>query len=87
LWAQDAVPRGDSGVIKKKDDAAPAEPSKSSEARLTKFVEPEYPAAAKAKGLETKVVLELIIDAKGKVQSATVVNPGPTGEGFDEAAL
>ncbi len=32
-------------------------------------------------------MVELIIDAQGKVQSALVVNPGPVGEGFDESAL
>lgn len=87
-FAQGAVPRGESGAVKKEDSGGGKAPeNKSVEARLLKFVQPDYPPAAKAKGLESKVVLELTIDANGKVSSATVVNPGPAGEGFDEAAL
>ncbi len=82
------MPRGDSGAIPKKaEPAQPAPTTKAKEARLLKFAEPEYPAAAKAKGLEAKVMLELIISETGAVTSAVVIGPGPEGEGFDEAAL
>jgi TonB family protein len=46
---------------------------------------PEYPEAAKARGLSGEVVLELDISAEGQVLDARVVKPG--GDGFDEASL
>ncbi len=45
-------------------------------------IDPEYPA--EAAGLEATVVLELVIDAEGRVTSAKVIDP--VGHGFDEAA-
>ena len=49
------------------------------------YVEPQYPPAAKAAGIEATVVLKLTIDIDGKVVKA-VVSEG-AGGGFDEAAL
>jgi TonB family protein len=49
-----------------------------------KFVSPEYPADAQARGLRGIVILELIIDKEGKVASAMVTRSVPP---FDEAAL
>jgi len=52
---------------------------------LVKFVEAPYPEAARAAGLEGSVVLELTLDADGKVTDAKVKEPA--GHGFDEAAV
>jgi TonB family protein len=49
-----------------------------------KFVSPEYPADAQARGLRGIVILELLIDTQGKVAQATVTRSVPP---FDEAAL
>jgi TonB family protein len=46
---------------------------------------PEYPAAARARGLSGEVTLELDVSEVGSVTAARVVKPA--GEGFDEAAL
>jgi TonB family protein len=48
-------------------------------------VEPEYPAEARAAGLEGAVTLELELSDAGDVTDAVVT--GPAGHGFDEAAL
>jgi TonB family protein len=53
--------------------------------RLLRFVEAEYPAEARAAGLEANVVLLLTIDPTGRVAEASVVEGA--GHGFDEAAL
>src|SRR5688572_23256324 len=52
--------------------------------RRTKFVAPAYPAEAQMRGLRGIVILELIVDEKGRVASADVVRSVPP---FDEAAL
>ncbi|HTJ82513.1 MAG TPA: TonB family protein [Polyangiaceae bacterium] len=86
--AQDSgsVPRGDAGAIKKPaDDAPPSKPGERVPPRVLKYVPPEYPAEAKAAGLEAVVTLELDIDTTGHVTKASVVNPA--GHGFDEAAV
>jgi TonB family protein len=49
-----------------------------------KFVSPQYPADAQARGLRGIVILELVIDTQGKVASATVTRSVPP---FDDAAL
>jgi protein TonB len=49
-----------------------------------KFVSPQYPADAQARGLRGIVILELLIDTAGRVASATVTRSVPP---FDEAAL
>lgn len=52
--------------------------------KRTKTVPPEYPPEAQAQGLRGIVILELIVDAGGKVSSASVLRSVPP---FDEAAL
>ncbi|HEX6764359.1 MAG TPA: TonB family protein, partial [Polyangiaceae bacterium] len=52
---------------------------------LVKFVEAPYPEEARAQGIEGAVVLELTVDAEGKVTQAIVKEPA--GHGFDEAAV
>lgn len=85
VLAQDgAVPRGESGAVKK--DAPEEQPAgAASEPRIVKFVAPVHPPEAKEKGLEGKVVVQLDIDETGKVTNVVVVNPA--GHGFDEAAV
>jgi TonB family protein len=52
--------------------------------KRTKFVSPEYPSQAQAQGLRGIVILELVIDEKGRVASVDVVRSVPP---FDEAAV
>ncbi|HEY3120704.1 MAG TPA: TonB family protein [Vicinamibacteria bacterium] len=52
--------------------------------KALKLKKPEYPPEAAAQGLRGIVIVELIIDEKGKVESAQIVRSVP---GFDEAAL
>ena len=51
--------------------------------KRSKFVQPEYPAAALAQGLRGIVILALTIDTSGKVAAVDVVRSLPP---FDEAA-
>lgn len=83
--AQDGVPRGDTGALKKEEPADPPPADGSTPPRILKYVAPVHPPDAKAKGIEGKVVVQLDIDATGKVTKAEVV--GTAGNGFDEAAL
>ncbi len=56
--------------------------------KLVHDVQPRYPEAAQKEGLAASVVLEIDIDALGRVENARVVEPAtPSGYGFDEAAL
>ena len=81
-----SVPKGGaSAVIKPARDTEPAQTGKPTPPRLKTYVPPDYPPDAKAQGVEGKVVLELDIDAAGRVKTANVVDPG--GHGFDEAAV
>ena len=52
--------------------------------KRTRFVSPQYPADAQARGLRGIVILELVIDTSGKVASAIVTRSVPP---FDDAAL
>jgi TonB family protein len=52
--------------------------------KRVKFVAPEYPAEAQARGLRGIVILDVLIDAKGAVQSVEVTRSVPP---FDEAAV
>ncbi len=52
--------------------------------RLLEFSEAAYPGEALARGQSALVVLQLDIDAEGRVTAAEVVDPA--GHGFDEAA-
>jgi TonB family protein len=49
-----------------------------------KFVAPDYPPEAQAKGMRGIVILDLTIDIKGKVQAVEVTRSVPP---FDEAAI
>ncbi len=53
---------------------------------LEHFVEAEYPPEALAAGLSGSVLLSLVIDERGQVTRATVVEPGPS-PAFAAAAL
>jgi TonB family protein len=52
--------------------------------KRTKFVSPQYPPDAQARGLRGIVILELVIDAEGKVASVNVTRSVPP---FDDAAV
>jgi len=52
---------------------------------LIKEVKAPYPPEALQRGIEGKVILELLIDSQGHVASARVIRGA--GYGFDEAAL
>jgi TonB family protein len=55
--------------------------------KLKKFIEAEYPAEARDKGISADVVLLLDITAEGKVESVGIAEPATTpGMGFEEAA-
>ncbi len=82
---QGAVPSGGTSAVAVPGDQ-PAQP-KAQEVtppQLKTFVNAPYPPEAEKQGLEGAIVLQLDIDASGKVTTATVVNPA--GHGFDEAA-
>jgi protein TonB len=53
----------------------------SSQPKLVRLSEPEYPPAARKAGVEGQVVLLLRIDARGRVVSARVVSEPGTGTG------
>ncbi len=53
--------------------------------KLIERVEAAYPAEAARAGVTGAVMLELVVDADGRVAEATVI--APAGHGFDEAAL
>lgn len=52
--------------------------------KRTKMVKPEYPAEAQARGLRGIVILDLTIDAEGKVTAVELIRSIP---GLDEAAV
>ena len=52
--------------------------------KRTKFIAPVYPPAAQASGQRGIVILELVVDPQGKVESVNVVRSVPP---FDEAAV
>ena len=66
-------------------EPTPAPAGETTPPELVKFVEAEYPREARDKELEANVVLELTVDAEGKVTNAVVKEP--VGHGFDEAAV
>lgn len=69
------------------DPSAPAAPA-IVPPKLTKDVQPEYPASALEQGLAASVLLEIDIDAAGRVERASVAEPSEApGQGFEEAAL
>jgi TonB family protein len=66
-------------------DGAGASSREVSRPEIVEFVQPEYPAEAKAQGLEATVGVVISIDAQGKVTNVEVVEPA--GHGFDEATV
>ncbi|MBW2526607.1 MAG: TonB family protein, partial [Deltaproteobacteria bacterium] len=69
------------------DAQPPADESQRGKVTLPKplnYVAPEYPAEAKAAGIEGEVILKLDIDEDGNVTRQEIHVPG--GHGFDEAA-
>src|SRR4029453_709051 len=52
--------------------------------KRTKFVAPAYPPEAQAAGLRGIVILELIVNVQGKVETVNVVRSVPP---FDDAAI
>jgi TonB family protein len=52
--------------------------------KKTKLIKPIYPPEALAQGVRGIVILDLVVDAQGKVESASVVRSVP---GLDEAAI
>ena len=81
--AQPDAPTGPGGV-----SGAKIEASKLSKLpKQITFVEAEYPAEARAKGISTDVILLLSITADGKVDTVGIAEPvEPPGMGFEEAA-
>lgn len=79
-WAGDGPPT---------DPAAPSAPDEppplTKDPVLITFVDAPYPAEAQAAGVEGHVVLDIEIDATGKVTNVTIETPA--GHGFDEAAV
>lgn len=71
-----AQERAPAGEAERAEDAPPA---------LREAVDATYPSAALDARLEATVVLELTVDAEGRVTAASVVEPA--GHGFDEAAV
>ena len=74
------------GSIVKPPDAPTEGPKRPvlSPPMLQQFIDAPYPEEAQKQGLEGTVMLQLDIDANGKVVNVTVINPA--GHGFDEAA-
>ena len=50
-----------------------------------KRVKPDYPPTLRAQGIEANVVVQVEIDAEGKVKSVEIISPAPEAE-FNEAA-
>jgi protein TonB len=75
-----------STAVSTEPDTAPmSEQSVDEPARLVRGLAPTYPAEARVQGVEGDVVLELIVNTVGNVESARVVRS--MGHGLDEAAL
>lgn len=77
LLAAPAWPQGASGTPRVAGSEVPAP-------KRTKFVSPQYPPDAQARGLRGIVILELVIDTEGKVASVNVTRSVPP---FDDAAV
>jgi TonB family protein len=77
-WAQEVGGRPERPVEQPADLPILKVPS------VTSFVEADYPAGARAQGLEATVGLAVEIDSAGLVQRVDVLRPA--GHGFDESA-
>lgn len=91
---------GEDATYQEGTDQATAARQPDVNARLLRYVEPEYTRAARKRDLRAQVVIEVQVDERGRVQSATVLermllndegHPYQTvdelGYGLDEAAL
>lgn len=76
---------GTSGEHADGDGAPLPEQSVSTRARLVRGATPPYPTLARQQGIEADVPLELVVSARGTVETARVVRA--IGYGLDEAAL
>lgn len=56
-------------------------------ARLLRYVEPEYTRAARRSGTQAEVVIEVEIDAQGRVQSASIIRRKLLGEDGESARV
>jgi TonB family protein len=83
--ARGDAPSRDDGDRPGSDTSPLPEATVSSSASLIGALSPEYPAAARAQGVEADTVLSLVVSAQGIVRDAQVMRPA--GFGFDEAAL
>src|SRR5205823_1623216 len=85
--AQDdgAVPSGASGAVVVPAASASTTAPKLVPPKLVTYADPIYPPEELAKGNKSEVVLELTVDATGKVTEAKVSKSG--GDAFDVAAL
>jgi protein TonB len=85
--AYGAVSPGGAALPHDADDPGAAVPEESvdGKARLVRGLSPEYPDAARARGVEGDVRVELVVSPSGAVESARVVRGA--GGGLDEAAL
>ncbi len=54
--------------------------------KLQKYVPPLFPAAAKGKGIEGKVVIRCTVTTKGRVKDAKIISAEPPGY-FEKASL
>lgn len=89
-WCAPGIVHAQSVVATSAQGASPSPPptvdaAESASPRLQHFVLADYPAEARAAGLDGSVVLRLTIDASGNVSDAEVVQSA--GHGFDVAAL
>jgi TonB family protein len=83
LWAL-SVPAAPAQEPPGPDETPRQAPAEVPNPRRLKFVAPEYPPEAVVQGLRGIVILELVIDAQGKVASVDVVRSVPP---FDEPAV
>ena len=54
--------------------------------QLQRYIPPAYPASARGRGLEGKVVVRCIVTANGRVESPEILSAAPAGY-FEKAAL
>ncbi len=66
------------------EQAQPKEPPRPP--RALSRAAPQYPASARHKGLEGRVVLQLLVDERGQVRDVRVLDADPPGV-FDDAAV
>jgi periplasmic protein TonB len=84
--AADGTKQGAEGASRASAAGAEEEaPTVSVPAYLVSSGRPEYPAEARAAGLEGDVQLEIVVDSRGRVVASKLLRSA--GHGFDESAL